>query len=457
MPYVWVDSMKPSKTSQRIQIVLAIVIVCFLAFVGGAFVAEFKVFPYPQIFADAFAYMHASEERTETEEEAQVEQEKVKPKGRVSVAATSEAFDGYTFLTFDVGRPYTAWLIDMQGNVVHEWRKPLRQIWSTPPHRDKPSPDNAIAFRYAELFPNGDMITVLKASGDTPDGYGLVKLDKDSNLIWAAADNFHHHFSIASDGRIFGTTHQWRDTQARPVAGAPYLSKKVLEDFVVELSPEGKELSRVSLLDAIAAPEFQTLLGSSLFRDHGAKSWDRLHPNDVEIIEADFAAHHAFMKPGMVMISLRDLDALIVVDMTSGKMVWATRGAWVRQHDPDLLPNGNVLLFDNRGDDVKPSGSRILELNPSSGKIVWSYAGNPKRKFRSDKAGGQELLPNGNVLISEDDNGRVFEVTREGKIVWEYRDARLHQATRVSKDWLKFTPSKRGASAMAAGDDRSAK
>jgi hypothetical protein len=159
----------------------------------------------------------------------------------------------------------------------------------------------------------------------------------------------------------------------------------------------------------------------------------------------------------MVMISLRDLDALIVLDMKSRKIVWAMRGGWIRQHDPDLLPNGSVLLFDNRGDDVKPGGSRILELDPSSGRVLWSYTGSPGRKFRSDKAGGQEMLPNGNLLISEDDNGRVFEVTRENKIVWEYRDARLHQATRVSRDWLKFTPSKRADGAMAANVDRSAK
>jgi hypothetical protein len=448
-----------SNPSPKRPIVIPVLILCFLAFVGGAFVAEFKVFPYPVIFAGAFEYIHAANERALTEEENEAEAQSAAPAGRVQTPAATEAFDGYTFLTFDVGRPYTARLIDMQGNVVHEWRRRLRQIWRDPPHRDKPSPDSAVAFRYAELFPNGDIIAVLKASGDSPEGYGLIKLDKDSNLIWAVAENLHHHFCVGSDGRIYGTVHEWRDVQQKPVAGAPYFTGRILEDFVVVLSPDGKVLSRVSLLEAMSAPEFRDLLGSSLFKDFSAKAWDRMHPNDVEVIEESFAARHPFMKPGMVMLSLRDLDALVLLDLSQKRVTWAMRGAWVRQHDPDLLSNGNVLLFDNRGNNIKSSGSRILEVDPSSGAIVWSYAGTKEQPFNSDKAGAQELLPNGNVLISEDDKGRVFEVTRDGKIVWEYRDVRLHQASRVAKNWLQFVPkpppSTQGA--VADADQRSLK
>ena len=52
-----------------------------------------------------------------------------------------------------------------------------------------------------------------------------------------------------------------------------------------------------------------------------------------------------------------------------------------------------------------------------------------------------QRLTNGNTLISEDDSGRVFEVNQRDQIVWDFRDVRLHQATRVAKDWLQFTPS----------------
>ncbi len=447
---------KSSTSNLRRGLIASGLIVCFLTFVGGAFVAEFHLFPYSLIFENAFAYIHATDERQEMEAYAQAETvEAASPdKARVTIPASADAYDGYTFLTFDTPRPSTARLIDMRGNVIHEWHRPFREIWPDPPHHPTPSPESAIAWRYAELSSNGDIITTIISYGDTPYGYGLVKLDKDSKVIWAVPDNFHHHFSIGADGRIFGLTHQWRNTREQRVAGAPQLPKRVLEDFVVELSPEGKELSRTSLLDAIAAPGYRELLGSAFAGDFHAKAWDPIHANDVEVIEPEFASHFPFMQPGMVMVSLREMDALILVDLKTRGITWALRGAWLRQHDPDLLSNGHVLLFDNRGDHVKGGGSRILELDPASSRIAWSYAGTSKQPFRSDKSGGQQRLPNGNTLVSEDDAGRVFEVNPSGKIVWEYRDVRLHHATRVTKDWIKFVPNapeSRGATTTPAG------
>jgi outer membrane protein assembly factor BamB len=104
------------------------------------------------------------------------------------------------------------------------------------------------------------------------------------------------------------------------------------------------------------------------------------------------------------------------------------------------MADGDILLFDNRGANIKDGGSRLIEFDPETGRTDWSYAGSISQPFRSDKSGGEERLPNGNTLVSEDDAGRVFEVNRKGKIVWEYRDVRLHHASRVTKDWLKFVP-----------------
>ena len=52
---------------------------------------------------------------------------------------------------------------------------------------------------------------------------------------------------------------------------------------------------------------------------------------------------------------------------------------------------------------------------PSSGRIVWSQDG-----FFSDKQGGCQALPNGNVLVIESQTGRAFELTRAGETVWEF-------------------------------------
>lgn len=421
----------------------------FLLFTAGALVTQFRVFPYNLIFAKPFAYLQARQELKAIEAEEEEEQTK---SGRivahVATPATPEAFDGYTLVTLGNGMP--AKLIDMEGKVLHEWRRPFSKIMPNPPHRESPLRDKSIGWRYAHFSPNGDIIVSIKSVGQTPDGCAMVKLDKDSKVVWAVADNFHHHFSVAEDGRIYGLTHVWRNTKERPVDGAPFLPELVLEDFVVVLSPEGKELSRVSLLDAMAAPGYREMYSSAVVRHYDAKNWDRLHPNDVEVVTPAFAARHPFAKAGQALVSVRELDALVLVDIESRAVTWAMRGAWQRQHDPDLLPNGNLLLYDNRGLEHKRGYSRILELDPATGRVVWSHTGSSKDSFAAPRWGGQQRLPNGNTLILTTSPGHVFEVTAAGSIAWSYRDVPIYSALRVPKDWIRFVPQPPARASSAA-------
>jgi len=61
-----------------------------------------------------------------------------------------------------------------------------------------------------------------------------------------------------------------------------------------------------------------------------------------------------------------------------------------------------------------------VEVNPATGKIEWEYKSDPPSDFYTSIMGGCERLPNGNTLITESMKGRVFEVTPEGEMVWEY-------------------------------------
>jgi hypothetical protein len=78
-------------------------------------------------------------------------------------------------------------------------------------------------------------------------------------------------------------------------------------------------------------------------------------------------------------------------------------------------------VFDNLGRFDLPGGkSRIVEVNPRSAKIMWQYAGTAERPFDSEIRADQQRLANGNTLINESNGGRVFEVTPDGTIVWEF-------------------------------------
>ena len=75
------------------------------------------------------------------------------------------------------------------------------------------------------------------------------------------------------------------------------------------------------------------------------------------------------------------------------------------------------LVFDNLGYKGK---SRVIELDPLTQEIVWSYSGSHERPLYSNFLGSCQRLPNGNTLITESTRGRAIEVTADGEAVWEY-------------------------------------
>lgn len=114
------------------------------------------------------------------------------------------------------------------------------------------------------------------------------------------------------------------------------------------------------------------------------------------------------------------------------------------QHDPTWVPGAKadekegelrILYFNNGG--KRPGGkdfSSVEELvlphvdgkgfvravNAAFGpkEPAWIYS--DPGKFLSEFISGAQRFPNGNTLICEGKAGRVFEVTREGGVVWDY-------------------------------------
>ena len=176
------------------------------------------------------------------------------------------------------------------------------------------------------------------------------------------------------------------------------------------------------------------------------------HTNAIRLIPPDWAAHIPRAKAGDLLISLRNPNALIIVDPAEQQVIWYGEGIWKQQHDPDLLSNGRVLLFDNQGLRGSPFGqSRVLEIDLFTHEIYWEYKGtSPDHLFDSWIRGAQQRLPNGNTLITESQRGRLLEVTPAGEIAWEYYNpdraeyqdkplrGMMTQAQRIPQDALSF-------------------
>jgi outer membrane protein assembly factor BamB len=287
-------------------------------------------------------------------------------------------------------------------------------VWdpSADTHKD-PRPDQYIFYHKAVLYPNGDLLAVYEAVGDTPYGYGLVKMDKNSRPIWTYMGRAHHDVDVDEDGRVYVLT---QDVTHDVVEGVEHMKPPRLDDFVVVLSPDGEELKKIPLLEAFIDSPYKRMLNTVPWFANG----DYLHTNTVDVISAEQAAHFPFASEGQVVVSMRDFGAIAVLDPESEQITWALQGPWMGQHDPDILPNGNILLFDNHGHYGAGGRSRVIEFDPETMELVWSYTGSEDHPFESGIRSGQQRLPNGNTLITESDGGRLLEVARDGDIVWEY-------------------------------------
>ncbi len=130
---------------------------------------------------------------------------------------------------------------------------------------------------------------------------------------------------------------------------------------------------------------------------------------------------------------------------------WGNPAAWGRgapsdrvlgyQHDVRWVPRGHpgaghLTIFNNRVGGREGAGSAIEEIAPpllASGLYalrdgepyaprapVWRYAAQPPEAFAADFISGAHRTENGNTLICAGPEGRLFEVTPRGEIVWEY-------------------------------------
>jgi hypothetical protein len=388
--------------------------VTLLALVTGAVLSTAGVFPGPQI---ARAYQGGKALYDQMTAYQNVYQSDLwhparGPDRGVTVHDPARTQDGVTLYTS--GHEAAAYLISMDGEVVHEWRRPFSTVWDPSAAVQRPQPDSHVYFRKAMVYPNGDLLAVYEGVGDTPYGYGLVKLDRNSEVVWSYLRNAHHDVDVGPDGRIYALTQEFVE---EPLPGFDNLATPRLDDFLVVLSPDGEELRKISLIHAVVGSDYRHLL-------HTVSAYavaDPLHANTVDVITEEAAANFAFGKAGQVLLSFRELSAIGVVDLESEAMVWLSRGPWLGQHDPDILPNGNILLFDNYGKYEKSAGqSRVIEFDPKTMEIGWQYAGSAEWPFESLIRSSQQRLANGNTLITESSGGRILEVTRGGDIVWQF-------------------------------------
>jgi hypothetical protein len=433
--------MTPPRQRKLFSSLVSIFGVAALSFLLGAAVMYFDL-PSSGFLNKAFIGARAWEERRQLFSRV-VEDKPGLVHSETRIPET--AFQGYTLCTFaSMTKSGTqAVLLNMKGETVHQWTTSFSKVWDKAPHLPDPVRDSLVCFFGCHLYPNGDLVIVFHGLENNSNGYGLAKLDKDSNILWKYSARVHHDVDVGEDGTIYAVKHEVVKDMPK---GLEKIPTPCLVDYLVMLSPDGKELKQpISILEALRDSGYSLLLSSLLEGPPRRNATpgvplDMFHTNCVRVLRQSLAPRFPFLKPGQVLISMRELDALAALDPQSGSMVWAATGPWRRQHDPQFLDNGNLLIFDNRG---LPKRSRVLEYDPKTQAFPWSYSGPSKGSFFTSERGMSQRLPNGNTLIVNSEGKEILEVSPTKEVVRSSTfDSFICSARRFSPDQVPFLKGK---------------
>jgi hypothetical protein len=388
----------------------------FLCVLLGIVLARLEAFPYPLV-RDAWTGAQAARrmifDAGDEEWAGNAAERRRFERSGVIRYDPDRTLEGYTL--------YASWhapevvVVDMTGEVMQRWHLPFSEVLTQSGGARAAVPDDEVIVRQARLLPDGDLVAVYERPNKTPYGWGLARFDPEGRLRWGVIEHLHHDFAFGPDGRIYALGHEIRTAprEALPKIGAPFF-----DEFLVILSSNGEVLDRISIFEAFARSRYREALLE--LADLDDPKGDYIHPNAVELVDERIARQMPGWRAGQVLVSLLGMDGLALIDPQAREVVWFMRGEWYEQHDPDLLPNGNILLFDNRGDLAAGMHSQILEIDPVSASVVWRFASTDDEFFYSQALGSQQPLSNGNVLVTESMRGRIFEITRSGDVVWEY-------------------------------------
>lgn len=337
----------------------------------------------------------------------------VYPRG-TTIYDPEKCYNGYTIF---VGRGKIN-LIDMNGRVVHEWEIVSTQIKGGTPR--------------ARLLRNGNVIVARSQ--------GIQEYDWDGNVVWEYIPreswNPHHDVFRKPDGNtLLICREETPEDCRREIKDPERRNVPIYSDVILEVSMnkeivwewhqhEYLDINQCNPVPAsrdwFAGPDNNTIT-------------DWTHTNTVQALPENkwYDQGDERFKPGNVLISMRQLDTILVVSIETKEITWSYtgdyKGGMSGQHDSHMIEKGyagegNILVFDNGASPYKNLAhagcSFVLEINPVTNEVVWVYE--DREKFHSNFTSSCQRVKNGNTIVCEAAGSRFFEVTKEGDIVWEY-------------------------------------
>jgi Arylsulfotransferase (ASST) len=308
-------------------------------------------------------------------------------------------------------------VLTRDGEVLHQWHIDwFDRFWPDPRHLPQdiiPKTRPATHIHGVALLENGDLVFNLE-------NLGLTRMGLCGNVIWQLPYQTHHALHVDETGNIWVAGQKWIK---EPSPALPDYRPPFLEFMVLQVTPGGDVLREISISDLLIKNGLRGLLYMRTQNKPGrwtGFSGDVLHLNDVEIFPSHLQP--GVFEPGDVMISLRNINAIMVFNPDTLHIKYLSVGKVVLQHDPDFIDGERISIFDNNrlAPASRDAHSRIVVVSAKNYQEQVIYSGSAKAPFFSHIMGKHQWLPNGNILITESTQGRAFEINAEGALVWEY-------------------------------------
>lgn len=441
--------------SSRLQTLLPLVSAMILAFGGGVMVAEYKLPPYRTISNGAKTIYYSVAALTAPPYIGQfsVPEPDVAPGDAPAArftdlggAATGPGtilvhggLNEYRELCPEAG--CLAVEIDRSGAVLRHWPFRPAEILAADMtngslYREAVPGVPAAVFRPlgVQLYDNGDILVSFQSTGAMfPFAAGIARIAPDGSPVWYRFDYSHHWVTLLDDGTALVPDLDVADAAMQvPVGPRGRLEYLACDtgrpqiDGVQHIGPDGEVLRRYDVAAALLDSNWSAILAAT------SDPCDPLHINYVDVL--DDSAPGGALAPGHLVLSLRNVSAVVVLDPDTGAVTHVTRGGFAEQHSVHHLTGGTVLMFDNWGGDAMGTGSRLLEVDLETGaeRRIFPLPGDDAFPLFSHRGSHLDISADkARALVSFSGEGAGWEVDLgSGAALWRYDN--LHDLTGLS-------------------------
>ena len=306
------------------------------------------------------------------------------------------------------------------GHIIKQWNLnnyDSKQIYST-----QKIPDKNLRIYHPLLLKDKSIIFNT--------GYGLVKLDSNSNVTWQINTIFHHSIEIENDSVIWAPSKIFK-SKLLQFDEFDYLDDDAICSVNIK---SNKILFKKSVAQILIDNSYSNLLFTGPWEN------DLIHLNDIQ----PALNTSKYWNKGDLLISLRHRNTILLYRPTTNKIIWLQTGPWISQHDCDFIDSNRILIFGN--DFIRTKRGTFLHDHNTA--YIYDFSTNKistpydklfyNEKIKTSTQGRCDLLTNGDLFIDDSNNGRLIigDSTKSKLIYCE----RLNNSQLKLLNWVRYIP-----------------